>query len=146
VRKIIRAKPERVFDAWIKPELMEQWFRKKNWSAKMTNDVRVGGSYSHEMTPEAGASDCASETSSSSGAHQCRLHQGEYLEIRRPEKLVFTWNTPEVRDTRVTVDLRDLGDSTEVIITHELLATDDLRKAHAQGWEMCLENLSNFLG
>ena len=133
---------ERVFDAWTKPELLEQWLCKKGWSAKTTNELKVGGSYTHETVSDGTPSECGAGKSSSSGAPLHRLHQGVYLEIRRPEKLVFTWNTPEVQDSRVTVELRELGDSTEITITHELLATAELRKGHTDGWEMCLENLS----
>jgi uncharacterized protein YndB with AHSA1/START domain len=139
VKKIIHAKPERVFDAWTKPEQMEKWFGRKAGSSKINNELKIGGSYSLDMV-------CKPAELPASGSSEHRLHQGQYLEIRRPEKLVFTWNTPEVQDTRVTVDFRDLGDSTEVTITHELLATEELRRGHTEGWEACLENLSSYLG
>lgn len=144
VKKVIHATREKVFDAWTKPELMQQWFFPANWTAKTTNDLRVGGKYSHNMISNGTPSKCSPQ--GNSGEVECdHLHTGEYLEISPPEKLVFTWNSSAVKNTRVTVQLQDLGSSTEVIITHDLLETEDLRKRHTEGWEGCIANLSTFL-
>ena len=72
-------------------------------------------------------------------------HYGEYLEIRPPEKLVFTWNSPAVQNTRVTVELTDRGDSTELWLTHELLETEANRTSHTEGWTYCLEQLNQLV-
>ena len=73
------------------------------------------------------------------------MHRGEYLEIKPPEKLVFTWNSPAVQNTRVTVELKDLGDSTEIWLTHELLPTEEARKSHEGGWNGCMVKLERLL-
>jgi uncharacterized protein YndB with AHSA1/START domain len=143
VRKTIAATRDAIFDAWTKPELMQRWFFPLNWSAKSSNDLRVGGSYRHEMISDGARSDCAGDAPTGTTANH--LHSGEYLEIRRPDRLVFTWNSHAVKNTRVTVELRDVGGATEVIVTHELLETEELRARHMGGWENCLENLATFL-
>ncbi len=146
VRKTIGAAPDAVFDAWTKPELMQQWFFPRNWSAKTSNTLRVGGSYSHRMLPTEGDSSCDGKSEKQDGAAKTHLLTGEYLEIKRPERLVFTWNSDTVHNTRVTVELRAVGNGTEVTITHELLETEAQRQQHAGGWEACLENLAKLLG
>ncbi len=48
-------------------------------------------------------------------------------------------------ETLVTVEFRDLGASTEVVLTHELFPTDKTRDAHNQGWNGCLDRLVKVL-
>lgn len=139
IKKVISAKREDVFAAWTKPELMQRWFCPPNWSAKTTNELKVGGSYSHNMISDGKT---GSACNSDSNQH---LHTGEYLEISPPEKLVFTWNSPSVKNTRVTIELREQGESTELTLTHELLETEELRNRHTEGWEACLANLLTFV-
>jgi hypothetical protein len=44
-------------------------------------------------------------------------------------------------DSRVTVDFLDLGDSTEVRLTHELLDRVRNRAYHRSGWSACFKRL-----
>lgn len=122
---------------------MSQWFIGGDGTAKVTNDFRVGGSYQNIMTlkPSAdGRQGCGTPSSSNE-----RVHFGTYLEISPPEKIVFTWNSQVVEDSRVTIQLRDLGDSTELTLTHELLETEELRQGHSRGWDVCISNLAQYL-
>jgi uncharacterized protein YndB with AHSA1/START domain len=81
---------------------------------------------------------------------------GSYLEVDPPERLVFTfgWEEPppvdglgalETLDSRVTVQFRDLGDSTEISITHERLDSPELRNFHRWGWESTLDQLARIV-
>ena len=141
IRRVVRAKRDRVFEAWSDPEIMKQWFYCQEGSAKVTNDFRVGGTYENEMTHiQKNAEDAACTNKSN-----VNLHKGEYLEIIPPEKIVFTWNSAIVTNSVVTIELKDLGDSTEVWITHDNLETQELKDMHAFGWEGCLENLQTFM-
>jgi uncharacterized protein YndB with AHSA1/START domain len=136
-KKIIPAKRSDVFDAWTRPEIMEQWFFPGPWSAVSKTDLRVGGRWSNEMIDRDGGFHNGKEHAP--GARY--LHEGEYLEIKRPERLVFTWNSPFVTNTRVTIELRDHGNDTELTLTHELLPDEEQRKSHTDGWAGCLNNL-----
>ena len=138
IKKIIHAKRDRVFEAWRNPALMRQWLIPADGSSGKTNiDFRVGGKYQQEMILGSAGSTCNKDGTQG----EVLLHEGEYLEILPPEKLVFTWNSPAVQNTRVTVELRDLDGSTELWLTHELLPTEAARKSHNGGWESCLANL-----
>ena len=139
IKKIIRAKREKVFEAFTDPRLLQKWLiGRAGWSGKSTMDFRVGGSFRQEMiVGPVGDSACSGELPEGT----VLPYYGEYLEILPPEKLVFTWNSPSVQNTRVTVELTDRGDTTELWLTHELLETEALRTSHTGGWNVCLENL-----
>ena len=140
VKKIIPAGIERVFDAWTKPEIMKNWYCGAKGIANATVDLRVGGKYTNEMLIE-GESSCSSDAASDSSGVKSYMHTGEYLEISRPEKLVFTWNSPSVQNTIVTIDLKEVESGTEVTITHAL-PNEEACKGHTEGWTFALSTLS----
>jgi uncharacterized protein YndB with AHSA1/START domain len=131
VRRRLKARRARVFEAWTRPELMARWFFPgADWSVDAECDLRVGGHYRLEMCDATGA----------------RHRQfGAYREIVPVSRLVFTWTCPElaVTDSVVTVTLADLGEETELVLTHELPPDPDVRRGHEEGWEGCLGNLEN---
>jgi uncharacterized protein YndB with AHSA1/START domain len=140
VKKVIPAKREKVFEAWTKPDIMQKWFFPGTWTAVAKNELRVGGKFIVEMIDD--GSGFGEDLPGKSG--EGYPHTGEYVEINPPEKLVFTWNSHLVKNSRVTVELRELGQVTELLLTHEFLETEELRKAHNQGWNGCLVNLENY--
>jgi uncharacterized protein YndB with AHSA1/START domain len=78
-----------------------------------------------------------------------------YRELKPPMKLVLDWNWERfdaegksdggLHETRVTVEFRDLGDSTEVVLIHELLPTQELREGVRRGWNGCFDMLERYL-
>ncbi len=130
-----------MFEAWTNPAILQQWLVPTGGSVKSTVDVRVGGKFLHEMKIGSTAKqDCGTYDDG-----KVLPHSGEYLEVTPPERLVFTWNSHIANNTRVTVELRDLGDSTEVWLTHELLDSEERRQMHKGGWESMLEVLDALL-
>lgn len=68
---------ERVFDAWVRPELLEQWFAPIGCTFHVERmDVRTGGGF-HWAIRNPAFGDCWTI--------------GTYLEIVRPERIVYTW-------------------------------------------------------
>ena len=131
IRRVIKAKRKKVFEAWTKPELLRKWFfAAPNWSASVSNELKVGGSYKVDMH--------TAEKNTFS-------HYGEYKEIKPPGKLVFTWNSSMIQNSLVTIEFKELGDATELTLTHELLPTEDIRSKHEGGWNGCLDNLEKYL-
>src|SRR5262245_3756170 len=48
-------------------------------------------------------------------------------------------------ESLVTIDLADLGDTTELSLRHELLGDTQTGEDHAQGWSDCLDRLPAWL-
>ncbi len=128
--RIIAASTEEVFEAWTNPELMMKWSAPKGADiASVTVDLKVGGEFKIHMSGE-------------NGNH---VAYGIYQEIDRPNRLVYTWDweNPDnhMGGTLITVEFNAVGDSTEVIMTHDLLPTEEVMEAHNQGWISCFDRL-----
>jgi uncharacterized protein YndB with AHSA1/START domain len=127
------ARRDDVFDAWTNPEVLRRWWAAgPDWDTPAAEvDLREGGRYSLSMrNPESG---------------DTHTVVGEYREVRRPERLVYTWawegGSSEPNETVVTVEFNDRGETTEVILVHEGFSSDQSRGAHEHGWQAVLENL-----
>jgi uncharacterized protein YndB with AHSA1/START domain len=100
----------RIFDAWLDPDFLGRWMFgprvRYERIVRLTLDARVGGSFSFVVDRHGDEVD----------------HVGEYLEIERPRRLVFTWATrdslPET--SRVILEIKPLGEDCELMLTHEM--------------------------
>jgi uncharacterized protein YndB with AHSA1/START domain len=133
--RIINATRDEVFEAWTNPELMMKWSAPEGATIpSVTADLTVGGDFKIHMSEE-------------SGDH---VAYGSYREIDRPNRLVYTWDweNPDnhMGGTLITVEFNAVGDSTEVIMIHELFPTDEVMEAHNQGWVSCLNRLEAIFG
>jgi uncharacterized protein YndB with AHSA1/START domain len=128
VRREIAAPAEQLFDAWLDAESLAVWMRPGDTERSTVSvDPRVGGAFEILMHTPA----------------KTIPHRGIYREISRPRRLMFTWNSPYAgeTDSLVTVDFRPKHGSTEIVITHEGLPSEDMVKAHTGGWTDILESL-----
>lgn len=143
LRKVIRAKRARVFEAWTKPEVIRHWFGPRNMVVtEVTNDLRVGGSYRIVMRGALPASEA--QRPNESEDHRAEA-TGVYTEIVPDERIAFTWRgcwTAE--ESRVTVTLRDVEGGTEVTLLHEGFLTAESMQGHEHGWTGSLEKLEVF--
>ena len=134
VRRTIAAKRERVFAAWTRAEEMKRWSGPGPMTVPICEvDLRVGGRYRLQMRAPDGATHTAF---------------GSYREIDPPKRLVYTWSweeNPAVRDSVVTVEFIDRGNSTEVVLRHEGLPTEKERTDHENGWTGALDRLVTLL-
>ena len=128
VSRVIDAKPEEIFEALTNSAIMQKWFfasADAGWSASVKNDATEGGHYQIDMhSPK--------ETYS---------HEGEYKTIIPNKKIVFTWNSQAVRDTIVTISLREVTEGAEIILVHEFMPNEEMKQNHEQGWTQILANL-----
>jgi len=121
--------PERVFDAWLDPQVARR-FLFATPSGEMIRaevDARVGGRFVFvDRRPDMGDVE----------------HTGEYLEIDRPRRLVFTFGVPAFDPgfTRVEVDFAPAGAGCEVRLTQRDVP-DEWAERSKQGWGMILEGL-----
>jgi glutathione S-transferase len=140
VQRRFSAPRERVFDAWTNADVLRDW-----WAAMPTMspgeidvDLREGGRYRMEMRADDG---------------QVHTVVGEYREIRRPERVVYTWTWDSNEDamsgsanTLVEVDFAVDGDGTLVTLTHSGFGGAQIAGMHEHGWNGTLESLARYLG
>ena len=126
------ARPEDVFDAWIDAESLRVWMCPgETRVAAVDVDARVGGSFRIVMR----------------GAQGDVEHRGQYREIRRPQRLAFTWTSRHTagRESLVTIELRADGTGTELTLTHAELPDEEARRRHEAGWTSIVEKLAAHL-
>ncbi|HYW66586.1 MAG TPA: SRPBCC domain-containing protein [Candidatus Dormibacteraeota bacterium] len=129
VTRKFTASAERVFDAWLDPNTVGKWLfaTPTGKMSKVKIDARAGGSY------------VIVENRDGAGVE----HIGEYLEIDRPRRLVFTLKVPKYSEeiTKVTIEIRALGTGCELTLTHEGVLPAYIAST-TSGWSMILEQLS----
>jgi uncharacterized protein YndB with AHSA1/START domain len=126
---------ERVFDAWLDPKFAAQWLFATATSEMVRAEIdpRVGGRFT--FVDRRDGEDVE--------------HIGEYLEIQRPTRLVFTFAVPKYSPEfdRVTVEIVPKGASCELTLTNEMKPElSEWAKGTESGWAGILESLAANLG
>lgn len=134
ITRRFQAPPEPLFDAWLDPKAVGGWlFRTPaGQSAHVEIDARVGGGFAiHETRGEILAT-----------------HFGEYLEIERPRRLVFTFGVErEGPFTRVEIEIRPDGAGSLLTLTQHLTPEWASKSfAFRSGWASILEGLARETG
>lgn len=131
------APAQAVFDAWISGEALRRWWPAgPDWETPVAEvDPRVGGSLRLVMRNPEGEEFGGS---------------GEYLEIDRPHRLVFTWtwDGQEGRESRqlIEVEFSDQDDgTTSLVLTNRGLPDEQSKRAHRDGWQASFDNLDRVL-
>ncbi len=143
VSRVIHAPRERVFEAWIRPELRRKWWdtgRPEGLSV-CEIDARVGGRY--RMHQVGGCDDLPDLDPNYEW-----IMEGEFVEIVPPERLVFTWNVnhhPPVVNERVTIEFRAIEGGTEVNLTHVGIKLAPTRDGTEKGWTELLGHIAKLL-
>lgn len=129
----IKAKPEKVFDAWIDPKLVGKWMFTP-WNDKVV-EIKTKG------FPDMPFSFLIERNGKRVN------HIGEYKEVRRPHRLVFTWGIEgeELGDSRVAIDFEPNGDDTYITLTHRGVAGEYKDKTQ-EGWTKIVNALQDFVG
>jgi uncharacterized protein YndB with AHSA1/START domain len=133
LRRTFAAPRDTVFRAWTDARALESWFKPQGRQTRVIElDARAGGGYHFEMhTPQG-------DTVSI---------RGRYLEVARPEKLVFTWvsEMTEECETQVTVEFVERGKATEIVLTHERFTNERMVAGHNAGWNWMMDQLTTVL-
>ena len=131
VRKTIHAPVEKVFNAWLNAETLSKFMLPAPGMPEPRTEVdgRVGGGFIIYMIV----------------GDQEIPHTGKYLEINKPNKLVFTWESPfSTKDSTVTILFNPIGDElTEIDFTHVKFKDEEARANHEGGWNRILDTLEN---
>ena len=137
LERVFDASRDLVFRAWTEPKHIAQWWGPKNFTNTVeTMDVRPGGAWRIVMHSPDGNS---------------YPSQGEYREIVRPERLVFT-NTAVDQDGKVIIDgfttvtFADQNGKTKLTLQTRAVAMVDYAanflKGMEMGWTQSLDRLA----
>jgi uncharacterized protein YndB with AHSA1/START domain len=137
LERTFKAAAEAVFDAWLHPEVLRRWWPAgANWETPVAEvDARVGGRLRLVMRSPDGEEFGG---------------RGEYLEIRRPERLVFTWTWDGheghqgAQVVEVEFNERDDG-TTRVVLINRGLPDAESKRLHREGWHASFDNLDRAL-
>jgi len=116
---------------------MLRWFVEADGEMSLCQvDLREGGQYRFE---------------GALGGRQWAVW-GTYLEVQPPARLVYTWIWEHddrfgdpTGDTQVTVEFRENGTDTEIVLTHDRFDSVRAREDHAEGWDTCLDRIERLL-
>jgi uncharacterized protein YndB with AHSA1/START domain len=138
--RVFDAPRERVFAAWTDPDQFVQWMCPPGFGLdECTLDARKGGAWrAHGYKP----------------GGEFFAKSGVYVEVKRPELLVFTWAhhaeddyaSPRGHETTVRVEFRAVGDGTELTLVQGPFIDAPNFNGHNAGWQGCFDELAAFLG
>ena len=118
----IDASPETVWEFLVDPEKLMRW---KGINADL--DAQPGGTFRCEVIPG-------------------HIARGEYVEIDKPNRLVFTWGWDGSEDvppgsSTIEIELASDGDGTSLRFVHKDLPNAEAIASHAHGWDHYLPRL-----
>lgn len=128
----IAAAPEAVFDAWLDPAMLARFMTPAPGTTvpRAMAEPRVGGRF--EIVMKIGETEIP--------------HSGRYLEIERPHRLIFTWDSPfSTEGSTVTVALSPEAEGTRITLTHIRFPSQESRDNHERGWARILTCLEEAL-
>jgi uncharacterized protein YndB with AHSA1/START domain len=131
--RVIAASPERLFAAWTMPDQLLRWWGPPGGQCVDAQaDVRVGGTYRLENRTAGG---------------ELITISGTFTEVSPPTVITYTWQVdpgPAHREL-VTVSFTRCGGGTRVVIRHDRIADEAIRREHARGWASCLDRLTEWV-
>ena len=127
--RMINAAPEKVFNAWLKPEMLKQFMVpcEGGGCPLAESDARVGGRFRIVMFN--GEKDIE--------------HAGTYLTIDPFRQIAFTWESVfSLSDSTVTIDFRPVeSGKTELTLTQVKFRDESARDGHMKGWAQLVGQL-----
>jgi len=134
--RLIRAPREKVFDAFVDEGLLARWHCPRGMTvAAASVDLRVGGAWRLDMRAKDPAPHAVG---------------GVYREVRRPERLAYTWvwepgGPLAGMQTLVEIDFVAKDGGTEIRMRHSGFPAAAAREGHFQGWTSVFNRLNDLL-
>ncbi|HKV91929.1 MAG TPA: SRPBCC domain-containing protein [Candidatus Angelobacter sp.] len=137
ITRTLNAPRDLAFSAWTEPEHLERWQNAPRGFTVTTHEVdfRVGGNYRICMRSPEGTD---------------YWLQGVYREIKKPERLVFTYAWLDAqgkpgKETLVTITFADRGNKTEFTLHQSGFASAGSRDGHHDGWSSSIGRFVEYL-
>ena len=121
IRRVFRARPEKVFDAMTKPELLKRWWAPKSSGVSLLSceaDVRVGGRYRFEFGHE---------------GSKTMAFFGRYIEVTPHSRIV--WTNEESDGGAVTTVTFEEQDGKTLLVLHEVYPSQEALDGAIAGME-----------
>ena len=132
LHRVLRARPERVYRAFLNPDAMAKWLPPYGFTCKVHHmDAKVGGTYKMSFT------NFSSGTSHSFG--------GKYVELVPNERLRYTdaFDDPKMPgEMMTTIVLKKVSVGTELNVTQEGVPDAIPAEACYLGWQESLTQLA----
>ncbi|MCH6564937.1 MAG: SRPBCC domain-containing protein [Proteobacteria bacterium] len=129
--RVINAPIDKVFDAWLDPQLLARFMLPMPGMPQPKTEVdgRVGGRFTIHMDV----------------GEKIIPHSGTYLELDRPNRLVFSWESPFSTDgSTVTLEFTAQDKAkTRLELTHVRFIDEETRDNHEIGWGNILAALDD---
>ena len=129
--RVINAPIDKVFDAWLDPQLLSRFMlpMPEMPQPKTEVDGREGGRFTIYMDV----------------GEKIIPHSGAYLELDRPNRLVFSWESPFSTDgSTVTLEFTAQDKvKTRLELTHVRFIDEETRDNHEIGWGNILAALDD---
>jgi uncharacterized protein YndB with AHSA1/START domain len=133
--RVLRAKPERVYRAFIDPDAMAKWLPPNGFTGKVHSmDAKVGGTYKMSFT------NFSTGKSHSFG--------GKYLELKPHERIRYDdkFDDPNLPGTMITtIELKPVFCGTELNVTQEGIPAMIPAEACYLGWQESLTLLAKLV-
>jgi uncharacterized protein YndB with AHSA1/START domain len=135
LHRVLTAKPEKVYRAFLEPEAMARWLPPNGYTGKVHHlDANVGGTYKMSFTNFA--------------TGESHTFGGEYRELVPQERLRYTdrFDDPNLPgEIQVTVTLKKVSVGTELNIMQEGLPDAIPLEMCYLGWQQSLQNLAKLV-
>lgn len=133
VTKSFNAPSEKLFDAWLNPDMLSQWMFgpdvREEEIVRLQTDAEENGTFSFVVRRDG----------------EELNHRGTYRTVERPNRLVFTWGVDEEAgdESVVTIDIVSTDGGCRLTLRHEM---DPKWAEYAdrtrEGWSFMLEKLN----
>ncbi len=130
-----KAPKQAVYDAWTKEEALTSWFAPTSEMSTVVHEMelKIGGKYRISMIEPGGTT---------------HVIHGEYVALNPYDQIVFTWeweSDEEQVNSLVTIDLSENNGTTNMMLLHEKLASQESVDLHTEGWTGCVAQLEAFV-
>ncbi len=136
LERVFDADPQTVFEAWVNPDWLAQWWGPEGIAIpELSLDVREGGAWTTTMH---------------SRAMGHRTVSGNYRVVDPPNRLAFSWawdgdDGARGHETEIDIRFERHGGGTRVKLVQQIFARSEDRDNHAGGWQSSFNCLEAFL-